>query len=60
MKLPVDSSVNKILSHLDLSNVEEANVWADALIMFIAMLRRSILPSILNVGILPFIHGELY
>ena len=41
-KLPVDPPLLiKILSHLDLSNVEEANVWAAALIMFFAMLRRS-------------------
>ena len=41
-KLPIDPSLLlKILSKLDLDNIEDCNVWAAALVMFYGMLRRS-------------------
>ena len=41
-KLPIDPSLLlKILSKLDLDNIEDCNIWAVALVMFYGMLRRS-------------------
>ena len=41
-KLPIDPSLLlKILSKLDLDNIEDCNVWAAALVMFYGMLCRS-------------------